>query len=416
MCNKPIFVQNPCPGRLQKLAPVERGNYFLPSLSGFYVPCGKCMECLHKKHMSRVPQYVREMEQHEHTAFVTLTYDNHHIPLSLYMQDTCESVDYETGEITEVIESSKCKVLDSSERAFIIDLLHIDMTGTLKSVSHDFGNGYSWRVTPSLHRDDVRLYIKRKRLEFQRKGRPFKFKYVVVGEYGPRSSRPHYHLLCCGLSASDARYFFHDWKHEFGNICVREVKDKLDGGHLNNSKVAVSYYVSKYMSKGCFECDCAKYGWSEKPRTMISLDFGCELTDKEFEYYSPSSWSPDDIERISMRTYYIIGDIKYPLPSSWKRRFRYELNITTTYDWQNEKIVNKYVYRPTPLQVACSDFVRIRLNELYMRKLRESEDIESPNLPYSVFAESVVDENACKISKEKDGFTKLREFYAKSVF
>lgn len=405
---------------MQRLPDVQRGNYFLPSLSGFYVPCGKCVDCLHRKHLSRVPQYVRELSKHKDNVFVTLTYRNDTVPLSLCVQDYHDFIDYDTGEYKHELMSSTYQLLPSELRSMFIDLFSYSLSGTLKSKKIDspFGGNEVWRLTPSLDREDVRLYIKKRRVAFSRSGRPLDFKMVCVGEYGPRTSRPHYHLLICGMDYSTAKEFFSSWVTEYGNVCIKPIQNytKLSDGSLRNDFVSVSYYVSKYMSKGCFECDCAKYEWSEKPRTCVSVDFGCDLTSEEFNYYSPSSFTLEDISLISQRSYYLIDDVKYPLPSAWKRRLRYNLVKSTRYDIYKQTIVPSYRYVPSPLQVAVSDFVRIRFNELALRKLRESEDVFSQKISLQDFQSLVLSENYTVESKEDYRFAKLREFYAKSVF
>lgn len=420
MCLRPIYIRNDKAGSLQRLPAVQRGNYFLPSLSGFYVPCGKCVDCLHKKHLARVPQYVRELSKHRDNVFVTLTYRNDTVPLSLCVQNFTECVDYETGEYLNYVDSSTYQVLPRDLRSTFVDLFRYDLTGTLRSMRMDspFGGSEVWRLTPSLNREDVRLFIKKRRVAFFRSGRPLDFKMVCVGEYGPRTSRPHYHLLICGMDFSTAQEFFSTWSDEYGNVCVKSLQryTKLSDGTFKDNYVGVSYYVSKYMSKGCFECDCAKYEWSEKPRTCVSLDFGCDLTPEEYQYFAPSTFTLSDIPVISQRSYYLIDNVKYPLPSAWKRRLRYNLVKSTRYDIYKQKIVPSYRYLPNPLQVALSDFVRIRFNELAMRKLFQSEDVGSSKVSLSDFEQIALCENSKVESKEIDRFADLREFYAKSVF
>ena len=46
------------------------------------VPCGKCLNCLKNKQSSMVVRCKREAEQKGSFAFMTLTYDDDHLPLA----------------------------------------------------------------------------------------------------------------------------------------------------------------------------------------------------------------------------------------------------------------------------------------------------------------------------------------------
>lgn len=53
----------------------------------------------------------------------------------------------------------------------------------------------------SLNPDDLTKFIKR----FRQKIAPAKIKYIAVGEYGDKTSRPHYHLLIFGYNFKDLK-------------------------------------------------------------------------------------------------------------------------------------------------------------------------------------------------------------------
>lgn len=424
MCTHPIYIKNPKAGRLQYLPSWNydwKGRYFDTSLSGFTVPCGKCLDCLHRKQMSRVPQYVRELEQHKDNVFVTLTYRNSRVPLALSIQDKRFSVDYDTGEVVSYFDSSVVKILDEEDKSVYLPLFGYKLSGKLKSFSVDnFIDNETWRITPSLNREDVRLYIKRKRIEFKRAGNELDFKYICIGEYGPRTSRPHYHLLVCGMDYSTANLFFKDWSLDFGFVCIKTVS--RDYGLKNGQKVkdgymAVSRYVSKYMSKGCFECDCVRFGWVQKCRVMVSVGFGCQLTDKEYSYYSPAVFSSSFVDVVlSKRNYFSVSGVKYPLPSSWKRRLRFKLVKYDSYDELLQKSVVRYRYAPIPLQIAVSASIRNRFNDLRMRQLRKDEDFESPHISLQEHFDFVEAEKSRAVSTEEFRYADLRKFYARSRF
>lgn len=101
------------------------------------IPCGQCIGCRLEHSRQWADRCMIEASQHKFNWWLTLTYDDDHLPSGTYLND-------ETGE-----------------------------TG----ISH------------SLNKRDVQLFIKRLR------NAGFHFKYFGCGEYGDFSSRPHYHLL-----------------------------------------------------------------------------------------------------------------------------------------------------------------------------------------------------------------------------
>ena len=115
-----------------------------------YVPCGWCKNCL----MQRKSEWAMRM-QHEllywtNAAFVTLTYDDDHLPMS---------------EIN--------------------------------------------KLWPTLKKEHIQKYIKRIRKEIY----PKKIKYYMCGEYGPQTQRPHYHGILYGLDfLNDIDIITNNWK------------------------------------------------------------------------------------------------------------------------------------------------------------------------------------------------------------
>lgn len=114
------------------------------------LPCGKCVECRMQYAREWANRCVLEMQYHEHTHFVTLTYDDAHLPRTY-------SVDEKTGEC----------------------------------------------VSPAstLVPRDLQLFLKR-----LRKACGDGIRFFAAGEYGTQTFRPHYHLIIFGL---DCQYEFH---------------------------------------------------------------------------------------------------------------------------------------------------------------------------------------------------------------
>lgn len=113
------------------------------------LPCRHCVGCRLDKSREWANRIVMEQQYHEESWFLTLTYDDEHLPPAF-------PVDSATGEI-------------------------LSVHATL--VKQDFQNFM-------------------KRLRFNSKQ---KLRYFSAGEYGSKSYRPHYHVLIFGLHLNDLK-------------------------------------------------------------------------------------------------------------------------------------------------------------------------------------------------------------------
>lgn len=114
------------------------------------LPCGRCVGCRAKKAREWMLRCVHENQVHRDSCFVTLTYDDDHVP--------------STGS------------LEKSEFSLFLKRLRKKFT-----ICCPQSNGTSWCGAPV--------------------GRSFRF--FACGEYGEQSFRPHYHALFFGLSFND---------------------------------------------------------------------------------------------------------------------------------------------------------------------------------------------------------------------
>ena len=110
------------------------------------IPCGKCSGCRLQRSREWANRCMLELEYHKSSYFVTLTYDDFHVPIHYY-------ADPETGE-------------------------------ALPSMS--------------LVKRDFQLFMKRLRKKF---GEGIRF--FASGEYGSQTFRPHYHAIIFGLELDD---------------------------------------------------------------------------------------------------------------------------------------------------------------------------------------------------------------------
>ena len=120
------------------------------------IPCGKCIACRINRQSELCDRMLCAYQSHSTSAFVTFTYDDDHLPMSLR---------------------------SDVPRA-------------------------------TLQRDDFRKYIDKIRHMVD-----VKFEYFACGEYGDKFSRPHYHVLFFGLDYQlYGKFFETSWK--FGSVKV----------------------------------------------------------------------------------------------------------------------------------------------------------------------------------------------------
>lgn len=146
------------------------------------IPCGSCIGCRLDYSRQWADRCLLELQYHEHSYFITLTYDDLNVPVSNF-------TDKETGEI---------------------------------------GASYT------LVKKDFQDFIKRLRKNYKYDNN---IRYFMCGEYGDTTRRPHYHCIIFGLKLDDLvllkqsglgfNYYTSDfiskcWQHK-GFILVTEV-------------------------------------------------------------------------------------------------------------------------------------------------------------------------------------------------
>lgn len=116
------------------------------------IPCGQCLGCRLDYSRMWASRLMLESKSHERAWFITLTYDDDHLPFGF-------AADPATGEVT---------------RAF-----------------------------PTLRKRDYQLFMKRLRKAVA----PQKVRFYAAGEYGTNTFRPHYHAILFGLDLNDLKFY-----------------------------------------------------------------------------------------------------------------------------------------------------------------------------------------------------------------
>lgn len=116
------------------------------------IPCGQCLGCRLEYSRQWANRCMLELEDHDSSYFVTLTYDPDHVHYSY----TC---DHSTGEVNQEV-MTLCK-------------------------------------------RDFQLFMKRLRKALPDQ----KLRYFACGEYGSKTFRPHYHAIIFGLKLNDLKFY-----------------------------------------------------------------------------------------------------------------------------------------------------------------------------------------------------------------
>ena len=267
------------------------------------VDCGQCDYCIHKRAQKASMRVKTAGSAYKYSYFVTLTYDNEHIPLMnckvlhseyedalsisgnkvfgyehhqyipvseyqcddnsvlrhIFFEQVQGTVPYDR----EIKEYVPCKdnwfLSMDAIRSFIYKTQSVEKT--LYPVAEQYGLG---NLIPFLNYVDVQNYIKRLRKHlFQKLGSYETLHFYAVGEYGPVHFRPHYHLLLFTNSDEVAQVlrYCHDksWK--------------LGRSDFQASRGGACSYVASYVNSACSTPLLYRSCRAFKPRQRASLGF-----------------------------------------------------------------------------------------------------------------------------------------------
>lgn len=282
------------------------------------VDCGQCSYCIHKKAKKASMRVKTAGSAFNYSYFVTLTYDNEHVPLfkcevldNVYDDVLNESGDIHFGyERHSFVPVSEYSCADSSQLRHIFftqvqgtipfnrslskyeevkDNWFLSMdairsfiaktkTSTPYGVDGEISDRYGDNLIPFLNYVDVQNYIKRLRKHlFQKLGSYETLHFYAVGEYGPVHFRPHYHLLLFTNSekVSQVLRYCHDKSWTFG----RSDFQRTAGG--------ASSYVASYVNSLCSAPLLYRSCRAFRPKARASIGFfekGCDYVEGEDVY------------------------------------------------------------------------------------------------------------------------------------
>ena len=226
-------------------------------------PCGKCINCLHAYQDMWAIRLCETAKYYGCMVYDTYTINPEHVVCKVDLtKPTPDGTLYGT---TERFAHWKVNAFIKSFRAFhrYFPAWSIDTYRLLKKTQfkvYDFD------------KSQVQDFIKRGRERlFRDKGKRVEFSYFLVKEYGPATSRPHFHILLFGLSYADYMTYFGNPAKQFG--FTRPIYKEFRPDQQKDFSCIVRY-LSKYCSKGVFESPLVKDGLQPRPFKLISKGLG----------------------------------------------------------------------------------------------------------------------------------------------
>lgn len=271
-----------------------------------HVPCGKCNQCVKEKQNEYVIRTIEEANKRGNVWFFTLTYSNEHAPVTFDLDGDIKEEDPETGEV----------FFDDSAKLL------------------------------TLNRHDITDWKKRVRTKLNKRRKkngqsPLDFGYLICGEYGPKTHRPHYHGLFIGMQKEDVMEFKRDWEAHYGFTQFNYIPSIPVNGQ--SQVEATAKYVSKYVVKmQDLEDENVKNGKVQKPRKQTSVGYGmptrarfermrnyhlCNDIFPNVDMDKVFNMKPEDMKRlvkeVIKRRKYKNNGKDYKLPNYYKRKLFY---------------------------------------------------------------------------------------------
>lgn len=173
----------------------------VPTSKSYYVdvPCGKCLYCLNTRRNEWSFRIFQELKHARSAWFITLTYDDHNIPLSNYYVQT---------------------------------LVKKDLQDWLK------------KVTMRHNRHEQKML---------RNPKSCPVRYYAVGEYGTRTERPHYHAIIFNIDKAIIAKCLDSWKHGFFQMGdVNSASIRYTTKYVINKKAEDQGHISKELREPGF--------------------------------------------------------------------------------------------------------------------------------------------------------------------
>lgn len=202
-----------------------------------YVGCGRCAVCRKRRSNDWFVRLKYELQNSSSAFFVTLTYDDDHLPWS--------EVEYFVDGDNHYVSPDYYAYLRS---------LHRDLS-YYTHISDFF---------PCLSKVDVQLFVKRLRKRLGYSG----IKYFLCSEYGPNTLRPHYHAVFFNLPCDGTARGLYDLQ--------KLISDCWTNGFVSVAKVNDNRlrYISKYCTAQSYLPSVYYNSPELKPFSLMSKGLG----------------------------------------------------------------------------------------------------------------------------------------------
>lgn len=221
-CSNPVLIRNAKPT-------------FGDSKSfGLWVPCGKCVLCRIARAREWSTRMLHELNYHDSSSFLTLTYDDDHLPFA---------------NLERFADFINCKNPVIRREVF---------------ARHS-----------TLVKEDLQLFFKR-----MRKLKPFR--YYACGEYGETNGRAHYHVIAFGLGLDDEPLIASAWTSgevHCGSVTYdscRYVADYV--GKSYSGSFAIEVYGDREIPfQLCSTRPGIGFQWSQDNADYLKNKLGCTV-------------------------------------------------------------------------------------------------------------------------------------------
>lgn len=269
------------------------------------VPCGHCYGCMNQRSNYATTMCKLEALKHEYCFFLTLTYKPEYLPVvTLKQAVVCRAGTEPFEEFHFMLNQKRMKKFYACNE---IDCLspesnpYFDANEILAPFKDDKFKMVSPYDFGVLFRRDLINFFKRLRyhlnskLNNNEKGKSVLLRYFGVGEYGPKTLRPHYHAVVFVDSQKVA---------EILRSCVHESwKYGLYDCQLSDTGKAIGY-VAKYINSLSFVPKVLRFNWS-KPFSIHSRYFGTSPDEDAYEKIGDLTY-----ESVGERSFEIDGRVK----------------------------------------------------------------------------------------------------------
>lgn len=353
------------------------------------VPCGKCSACRNAKVAELVNRLDFESSFHRYTYFITLTYDDEHLPkakVSKLGNETCVSVDFDSlhldvsEELVSDLSFASHDVKVFSEKAFSFGLSVVKKA--------DFQNFIK----------NIRQKVFRTFGEVDSTGTSTKIRYFAVSEYGKKHLRVHWHGLLW-FDSSEVRRILYKlistcWS--FGRFDVQIVNNGATNyvaKYINSVSIYPQLYNSQPFKSARLSSKLPAVGVPEQSTKAFREYFyscACTFIIKRFDKLAvslfPQSYSDRWFPRYAFFDSLTKRDklgLTYFAEQVDKRKSGFNFVIE---DEQND-VYTKYlcVVSPNPMQLSDKD------KRLYYVSRRICQNAKDLNLSLSVYLDMIVE-------------------------